>query len=290
MKFVLSTAAALLAAPLQGHAVLADYGVAEGVSLRTCIAGQTGCDEAVRPPFALEFGGLPKEAVAQASVISGNSSATGKVSLSGAIGAPILSATAHGAAAVRANTTAFALQKYEYNGATADTRTFSATLSYAQTLSDVYPPPDGSGIVAAIDLFTLPVPMIEVGDTAESNFGALFGVSALPGYISLGSQEFTDQSSVTNGFATLAVTHTLQPGDTVWVWTLLQTPAPNASTIDASHTMITQWDNANDLAPAAVVPEPSTWAQLALGLASVAGLLRRKKGRQASLPQHAIAC
>ena len=279
MKHVLLIAAAILAVPPQAQAVLADYGVAEGVSLRSCIAGQTGCDEAVRPPFALQFGGLPTETTAQAHVESGSSSASARVSLSGMIGAPILSATAHGAAAVRANTTSFALQRYTYTGASPDTRTFSATLTYAQALSGVYPPPDGSGIYAAIELFTLPVSMIDFGDTAESNFGAIFGVSTLPGYASLGSQAFHDQDSVANGRTTLAVTHTLQPGDAVWVFTLLQTPAPNESTIDASHTMITQWDNPANLMPAAVVPEPAIWAELAAGLTALAGLRRRRIGR-----------
>jgi len=97
-------------------------------------------------------------------------------------------------------------------------------------------------------------------------------VSALPGYASLGYQEVTDPASASNGLATLEVKVTLRPDEQVWVWTLLQTPAPNGSTVDAFHTMVTSWDNPANLVPA---PEPATWAELAIGLTALAGLHRR---------------
>ena len=158
MRSALTLAAVLSAAPIPALAVLVDYGVAEGVSLRHCIAGDTACDAVDLDPIAIAFGGLPTETTAMASVAeAGIGSASGQVSLSGTIGAPVLKAQATGAASIRANTTAVALQSYTYTGDTAETRTFSATLTYSQSLSGVYPQFTGSGIYAAIDVFTLPV-------------------------------------------------------------------------------------------------------------------------------------
>lgn len=71
---------------------------------------------------------------------------------------------------------------------------------------------------------------------------------------------------------------TLSPGDSVWVWTLLQTPVVNGSTIDAANTFVTKWDDGTDLVPANVVPAPPAVWLLATGLAGLVGrrLLPRK--------------
>jgi len=67
----------------------------------------------------------------------------------------------------------------------------------------------------------------------------------------------------------------LNPGDTVWVWAYLQTSAPNGSTVDASHTLITSWDNSANLIPAVSVPEPGTLTLLGISLAGLLVAPRR---------------
>ena len=122
-----------------------------------------------------------------------------------------------------------------------------------------------------------PILEIEAGDTAVSNFDAVFSVFSLPGYASLGLDQYRDAPSTAAGLATLGVEVTLNPGDTVWVWVLLQTPAVNGGIVDASQTLITGWDNPANLVPAATVPEPATLGLLGLALAGLAVSRRSRR-------------
>lgn len=124
------------------------------------------------------------------------------------------------------------------------------------------------------------VPVVDVGLTPESNFEALFGFN-FPGFNLLGSQSFADATSTAAGSATLGVTVSLAPGQTVWVDVLLQTPAVNGSRVDASGTLVTGWDDSLNLTPATVVPEPGTSSLIGLGLAGM--VLSQRKYRKLSL-------
>lgn len=276
---VLALFVATMLAAAVSHAIPINFGTAEAITFRNCVAGVSGCDDAVSPPVLIVYGGSPGAASSSASsTLAGYGTATGSVALSGTIGAPILAGSATSSVGTRQNTNSVALQSYTYTGVGPTTRTFGGTLTYSQTSTGTYPFDVGGGINAQIILFELPASMVEVGATPASNFETLFNVELLPGFSELGSDSYQDLTSTASGTGVLGVTITLDPGDTVWVWAILQTPAVNGSVINASDTFITGWDNIADLRPAVVaaIPEPATLALLAIGLAGL-GFLRRPK-------------
>ena len=270
-----------LALTANADATLINYGTAEGVSFRTCIAGASGCDD-LSPLVQSAFGGFPGAASSSAtSTLAGFGTASGSVTLSGVIGAPHLSAVATSTAGTRQNTNSVALQSYTYVGSAPTTIAFDGTLTYAETLTGAYPFLVGGGVNAVIDVFTLSVPAIDVGSTPESNFDALINESLLPGYVSLGIDQYIGTSSTPNGVANLGVTVTLDPGEVVWVQTLLQTPAVNGGIVDASHTLVTGWSDPTNLVPAVVapVPEPSELDLLGVALVSL-GVVALSRSRR----------
>ena len=273
--------ALLLAAPLASHATEITAGTAEYVTARDCIAGATSVCDDVSPIVMSQYGGNGGAfSSAATETFAGYGSASGSVSLSGTIGAPVLHASASSLADKRVNTNSVALQSYTYTGAAATTRTFGGTLTYNQMETGFYP--DNTGVYAVIDAFTLTSAAIDVGTTPEDNFNALFDADfSAEGYVDIASMTFADTSSNPAGSGTFSVDVPLTPGETIWLRVLLQTPAANGSVTDASHTLITSWNDSADLTPAVTstpVPEPSSMAMFALGLAATAFAARRRRG------------
>jgi len=281
--FARSPLVAFLAAPLFAHAVDITAGTAEYITFRDCIAGVTACDSISRIVSG-QYGGNPGAYSSAATQNhAGYGSASGSVSFSGVIGAPVLHANASSDPGKRANTNSVALQSYTYTGSTPATRTFGGTLSYDQTLTGVYPDTGATGVYAVIDAFTLTAAGIDAGTDSASNFEALFGEAFAGdpayGYADLAQNSFSDDATHIGGTGNMSVTLDLTPGETVWLYVLLQTPAVNGSVVDASHTLVTGWNDATDLVPAvtsAPVPEPSSWALIGCGLAAAAVLRRRR--------------
>ena len=278
----LSALALLLAAPLAAHATEITAGTAEFITARDCVAGPTSACDDVSPIVQSQYGGNGGAfSSAATETFASYGSASGSVSLSGTIGAPVLHASASSDIGKRTNTNSVALQSYTYTGATATTRTFGGTLTYDQMETGLYP--DNTGVYALIDAFTLTASAVDVGSTPEDNFNTLFdGDFSAEGYSEVASMTFADTASNPDGSGSFSVDVPLAPGETIWLRVLLQTPAANGSVTDASHTLITGWNDGSDLTPAVTslpVPEPSPMALFGLGLAAIALAARQRRGR-----------
>ncbi|HKE96851.1 MAG TPA: PEP-CTERM sorting domain-containing protein [Povalibacter sp.] len=274
---------ALLIFPAVAGAIPVQSSTGTFVTMRDCV-GPAGNCSLLSPIVSSAYGGSPGEAFAGASLVSPiYGTATASSALSGAIGAPILRIATESEDGRRVNTNTFALQRYVYTGTTATTRTFGGTLSYSQLITDPNNPSYGtaaSGINAELRVFSTAGAFAEAGTTAQSNNDLLFAFSHSDGaadFSLLGEDLFNDQLSNPAGLATFSISVALNPGDAVWVWAFLQTPAADGSFVDASHTFLTGWDDIADLIPANVyqVPEPGTLVLFCLGVALLSWQARR---------------
>jgi hypothetical protein len=277
----------LLFGTMTASAVAIQSSTVSVITFRDCVDGPIGPCEEISDTLHSEYVGLPGSLSSTATVSLDSYGMGGaSTSLSGVLDAPILSAFATSLEGGRIGTNSVALQRYTYTGSDATTRTFGGTLDYAQSIADpnnaLYDPAVQSGVSALIWSITSPIEFVEVGDTALSNYFGILAFAAddtAPGYVRLGEDIFKDPNDALNGSATLGVTVNLNPGDSVWVFALFQTPAGNGSIVDSMNTFVTGWDDITDLVPASdLVPvsEPGTLAVFSLALASI-GLMRRRK-------------
>ena len=256
-------AVGLLAAPMVASAIQVQSSTSVYLTFRDCVTGATACDEYTRV-LVFSYGGLPGDLSATSSLSDPAYGALfADAQLTGTAGAPILRTSADSEPLKRISTNSAALQRYTYTGSVPTTRTFGGSLTYSQVvpienqdfpLSQWSPGAGISGILTAeLEVFTLTDVFLEVGDTDAYNFYYLHaGYRDAPGYVSIASDQYSDDATNPAGFATLGVSVDLNPGDSVWVRVFLQTPALNGATVDSSNTFITGWDNANNLVPASI--------------------------------------
>lgn len=268
---------ALASFATSAHAVPIQFGTSVLVDVADCVAGSTPCDR-TNGAVSKTFDGMPGDSASAATIsVAGYGTAAGSAALSGVIGAPVLTGSAVSNAGKWVTSNSVAIERYAYTGASDTTRTFGATLSYSQNLTGRYPP-NFVGVNATIGVFTVTTPTLDIGSTPEAVFDDLL-LLWLPGVSTVGFDQFSNPTtSALNALVALAVTVTLHPGDAIWIYAALQTPAPNGGSIDAAHTMVTHWDNTADLVPAfvATVPEPASWFPALWGLTFV--LSRRREG------------
>jgi len=254
------------------HAVPVSFGTGAFVSLTNCVPVGTVCN-----PI---FPSVERVWVAEPLATSSNAAATNaqygtsesSSSLSGTIGAPILKAKAISEPGGRGAADTVAVQRYIYTGSETTDRIFGGTLSYIQSVAFPHNPafPDRStNVNAFLAIYSFPSETINVGLLPFQTYNDLISLAAVnPGAILLGLAQWQDYTSTSSGSANLSVSITLNPGDSVWVQTVLQTRAAGGGYSDASNTLITFWDNTAHLVPAVVasIPEPSTLALVCLGI------------------------
>lgn len=274
-KLVATLAVGLLAGPMVADAAEVQSDTSVLVTFRDCISnGITACD-ALSSPVAQSYDGDPGDLAATASIKDSQyGESYSGAQLPGVTGAPILNTSALSAANKRVGANSVALQRYTYIGSGTTLRTVSASLAYSQFMPDenlAFPLQASSGISAQLFVFETSTDRIEVGTTPAENFTALFGGQPISAVLTqvLGFDEFVDfNTTEPAGTATLNnFTFQLNPGDTFWVYALLQNVAANGAW--GTGTLVTMFDDATDLIPADSVPVPQMLMDLSASVANV---------------------
>jgi hypothetical protein len=260
------------------HATLVSSSTSAYVTFRDCTtAGVTVCD-GISSITSSTLGGLPGDTSATATqsgasprAVSGSAQilADGAARLDGsATSLPANSST--GAAPTRDSSNSYSLQHYTYTGMNAATLIFSGTVSYDLTVpaeNATFPQNQATSsfVFAYIEVF-LADAMLDAGTTDLDNFSFLGGGYALdPSYVMVGSDMFSSPGVSDAGTAMLSVAVNLNPGDSVWLYSLLQTPSLNGAEVSGR------------LDTAIAAPEPGTMALVGLSLAGLAVAGRRRR-------------
>jgi hypothetical protein len=282
----------LLSGSIAAHAQFVSSGTSSEATARNCVAGVSGCD-AISTIVQYSMDGAPGQSASSANLaLPGYGQVAASATLSGVIGAPILTGTASSTVGTREGASAFALQSYTYTGTSSTTDTFGGTVSYSQTINGSYPSATtGGGTAIGIEAFTLaPGALFNAGVTALDNNAALAdafndntpvdGGIIQTGFTLLGSNGSADAATNPAGTLSSGITVNLNPGETVWVLAFLQASAPNGSTVDP--VFKTQWNNpANLVTGVGTVSAPEIDpASVASGLTLLVGGLLVLSGRR----------
>jgi len=228
-----------LAAPTVGQAVPVQSTTSTYVSLRNCIAGESKCDS-IGPSHRHAVGGVPGSRHAQANLNDPEfGEAAGSADLKGEPGTAELTSSVTSLPARRNANSSFVLQRYTNTSKGTQTLTVSGDVRYDQTVPEensTFPADGGgrSGTFVEMELFSLEIDSIEAGTSAEDNFGILDGEPP-PGYRSLDNAK-TDgiiADPTGQGKENLSVSAVLQPGDSVWLFAIVQTVAANGAVVEA---------------------------------------------------------
>ena len=144
--------------------------------------------------------------------------------------------------ATRNGSSSVILQRYTNTGESPETLTFGATLTYEQTVpAENAAFPDGdrtrSGASAEMVIFTMDAESIEVGASADELNSALSFEQEPADLKDLDDTHSMPSLNATGeGTETLSVTAIVEPGDSVWLWAILQGVVVNGAEVKASVT------------------------------------------------------
>jgi len=239
-KILMILVVTMLGMPAVASAELIQFGTGNILTFRQCTSGETTCDS-FGPMLFSTWGGIPGELlseVSQADVAYGE--AYGSAVLTEEPGAAELKVITVSLPATRNGSTSVILQRYTNAGESTEKLTFEAELTYTQTVpaENAGFPDDagmGSGASAEIVIFTMDVDAIETGATAEEVYGALSFEQEPAGLKDLDAARAAPSSDETGeGTSTLSATTIIEPGDSVWLWAILQGIVVNGATVNAS--------------------------------------------------------
>lgn len=222
------------------------------VTSRDCIPGKTVCDSFGRST-AQEVGGLPGARQAQASLGDpAFGKAVGSTIVRDAPGSAEMSASVKPLPGKRNGANGVFMQRYTNTSEQEESLTFMATLTYEQTIPaenadfpDKHDEEAGtfdlSSLASAeIYIFAMDIEAIEAGTTASDNMDALMGETELPEGVEpveLHSSKAKEHNNV-NGTGTteLSGTVTIAPGNSIWMFAILQSLGANGAEISGTLT------------------------------------------------------
>ena len=240
-KFLVLLTLFLLTASVMANAELVQSTTGVYVSFRQCVEGVTLCDSITRTKLA-KSAGIPGNSEAQASqedpaygVTSGNTKHTR------APGGAQIEASISALQGARNGSSGFVIEHYTNTSTGAESLTFSGKLTYDQTVPGAnadFPAEGGSHSFAGaeLEIFTLDVDALEAGTTVEENMAIFLDdpdqnvdYAMLKNVKSKGSENVTG-----SGTKTLSGTVVINPGDSVWMITILQSLGSNGAVVNAS--------------------------------------------------------
>jgi hypothetical protein len=241
MKFPALFSLLLLTGPVSAELVQSTTG-AMGTS-RDCVKGVTVCDSFGRQ-LASAVDGLPGAEEASASLDDPeHGKATGKVKLTGTPGGAEMHASSSSPAGKRNGGNSSFLQRYTNVSEHAETLTFGGTMTYNNNVPaenanfpDEFNKEAGtydmsSSTSAEIVILTLNAEAIEAGTTADDNLGILLGEASPDDEpVMLHASRTKELENVTGtGTSELSGTVTIAPGDSVWLFAILQSLGANGA-------------------------------------------------------------
>lgn len=206
------------------------------LTFRQCVEGETACDS-ISGMRLKSFGGLPGAPDAQASQEDAEyGSANGNANL--ADGNMQMNANISSLPGARNGGNVFFLQRYENTSEHEQKLTLDATLTFDQTVpaenADFTDASGAQSVVGAeLEIFTLSVDAVEAGTTAEDNHNVFqSGPPPEAVYTSVADAAASGTKNATGqGSKTFSVSGRIPPGESVWIFGVLQTLGANGAVI-----------------------------------------------------------
>jgi len=238
MKYpsVIPMALSLLLVSMAAHAVTIESSTGVYLTFRDCIAGETVCDE-ISAPTAVIVEGLPGNQHSKAEhVVASKGKAAGEVKLTDTSSEHSASTAAEPGSRNGSNTST--VQKFTNSSDGPVTLTVSGTLNFQLQV-----PEENAGLEklgqssasAEFGILQMNLESFEAGTTAEDNMRILMDGPEGAEFKDLGSTQIQPTTNVSqSGTNSESLSATIGPGESAWIWTIMQALVANGAEVSAS--------------------------------------------------------
>lgn len=235
-QWVITLAISLMPISMTAHAVEIESSTSVYLTFRDCIAGETVCDE-ISAPTARVVEGLPgnQHSTAEHAVAS-KGRAVGEVKLTDTGSEHSASTSSEPGSRNGSNTST--VQKFTNSGDVPVTLTVSGNLNYQLQV-----PEENAGLEklgqssasAEFWILQMNIESFEAGTTAEDNLNVLMDGPEGAEFTDLGGVKIGPTTNVSEtGSGSESLTATIGPGETAWIWTIMQALVANGAEVSAS--------------------------------------------------------